>query len=43
MQHIDLVAPYRLVFGRHGPFVVNLKDEYVGHALAFYGEYGATP
>jgi FkbM family methyltransferase len=40
MQHIDLAAPYRLVFGRHGPTVVNLRDHYVGHAIATYGEYG---
>ncbi|MBC7437913.1 MAG: FkbM family methyltransferase [Bdellovibrionales bacterium] len=40
MQHIDLAPPYRLVFGRHGPTLVNLQDVYVGNAIATYGEYG---
>ncbi|MBC7434601.1 MAG: FkbM family methyltransferase [Bdellovibrionales bacterium] len=40
MQHIDLAPPYRLVFGRHGPTLVNLQDVYVGNAIAAYGEYG---
>lgn len=40
MQHIDLDPPYRLVFGRHGPCLVNVKDTYVGNAIATYGEYG---
>ena len=40
MQHIDMAPPYRLVFGRHGPTLVNLQDVYVGNAIATYGEYG---
>jgi len=40
MQFIDLAPPYRLVFGRHGPCLVNLQDVYVGNAIATYGEYG---
>lgn len=40
MQFLDLAPPYRLVFGRHGPCLVNTADVYVGQAIAFYGEYG---
>lgn len=40
MQHIDLAPPYRLVFGRHGPCLVNMQDVYVGNAIGNYGEYG---
>ncbi|RYX88557.1 MAG: FkbM family methyltransferase [Comamonadaceae bacterium] len=40
MQHIDLAPPYRLVFGRHGPCLVNMQDVYVGSAIGNYGEYG---
>lgn len=40
MQHIDLEPPYRLVFGRHGPCLVNMQDMYVGNAIGNYGEYG---
>ncbi len=40
MQFIDLAPPYRLVFGKHGPCLVNLHDVYVGNAIATYGEYG---
>jgi FkbM family methyltransferase len=40
MQCIELASPYRLVFGRHGPFLVNTQDVYLGHAIATYGEYG---
>lgn len=31
---------YQLINGRHGVFVVNPRDYYVGHAIAAYGEYG---
>jgi FkbM family methyltransferase len=31
---------YQLINGRHGVFVVNPRDYYVGHAIAIYGEYG---
>jgi FkbM family methyltransferase len=40
MQYIDLEPPYRLVFGRHGPTLVNTQDQFVGQAIAVYGEYG---
>jgi FkbM family methyltransferase len=40
MQHIDLTPPYRLVFGKHGPCLVNMQDMYVGSAIGNYGEYG---
>ena len=30
----------RLVAGRHGYFLVNRCDQYVGQALFCYGEYG---
>ncbi len=29
-----------MVFGRHGPCLVNTQDVYVGQAIAAYGEYG---
>lgn len=40
MQPVDLAlpAPYQLVVGRHGPFLVNTLDVYVGNAIATYGE-----
>ena len=40
MQYIELNPPYRLVFGRHGHFLVSGNDMYVGQAIAVYGEYG---
>ena len=40
MRHIiQLRGHQRLVEGRHGSFVYNLHDHYVGKALEFYGEY----
>jgi FkbM family methyltransferase len=32
-------APYRLVHGAHGVFLVNRNDFYIGQALELYGEY----
>lgn len=40
MQIIDCEPPYQLVRGRHGWFLANLEDVYVGRALLHYGEYG---
>lgn len=31
---------YQLIIGKHGVFVVNPEDIYVGQAIATYGEYG---
>lgn len=31
---------YQLINGKHGVFVINPQDYYVGHAIALYGEYG---
>lgn len=32
--------PYRLIDGRHGRFLVNPHDFYLGRAMIMYGEYG---
>lgn len=40
MQIIDCQKPYRLVKARHGWFLANTQDEYIGCALLTYGEYG---
>ena len=31
--------PNRLVAGRHGQFLYNTNDRYIGRSLEFYGEY----
>lgn len=38
-QPLSLVEPQRLIRGRHGWFVYNRHDQYVGQALEAYGEY----
>ena len=40
MEIQDFPAPYKLVKGRHGWFLANPHDVYVGRALITYGEYG---
>jgi FkbM family methyltransferase len=40
MEALELTPPYRLVRARHGWFLVNTSDIYVGQAVAAYGEYG---
>ena len=40
MQIIDCEEPYQLVKGRHGWFLVNAQDVYIGRAMLAYGEYG---
>jgi FkbM family methyltransferase len=37
---MPLAGPQRLMSGRHGWFVYNHHDQYVGQALEHYGEYG---
>lgn len=39
LESIELGSGRRLVRGRHGWFLVNLNDQYIGQALARYGEY----
>lgn len=39
---IELPGFHHLVFGRHGTFVANNKDIYVGGALITYGEFSET-
>lgn len=39
MQFIDLDPKLRLVHGRHGWFLVNRMDRYIGRSLELYGEY----
>lgn len=36
---LSLAEPQQLIHGRHGWFVYNRHDHYVGQALAAYGEY----
>jgi hypothetical protein len=36
---IKLVGHQRMIEGKHGPFVYNHHDHYVGMALELYGEY----
>ncbi len=36
---VKLVGHQRLIEGKHGPFVYNHHDHYVGMALELYGEY----
>lgn len=36
---VQLAGHQRLIEGRHGPFVYNHYDRYVGRALELYGEY----
>jgi FkbM family methyltransferase len=36
---IDIPPPNRLVGSRHGPFLVNANDAYVGRSLLVYGEF----
>ncbi len=38
-QALVLAGPQRLIPGRHGWFVYNRQDQYVGQALENYGEY----
>jgi FkbM family methyltransferase len=40
MEAYDWEKPYKLIKGRHGWFLANPNDVYVGLALACYGEYG---
>lgn len=40
MQIIDCASPYKLVKARHGWFLVNPDDLYLGRAVFIYGEYG---
>jgi FkbM family methyltransferase len=40
MQIIDCEKPYQLVKARHGWFLANPQDFYLGKALLTYGEYG---
>ncbi len=40
IQIIDCTSPYKLVKGRHGWFLVNPDDVYLGRAVFCYGESG---
>lgn len=42
MRVIDCERPYQVVKARHGWFVVNAQDIYIGRALISYGEYCET-
>lgn len=39
MKYIDLIGTQRMVHGRHGYFIYNQYDLYVGKSLEVYGEY----
>lgn len=39
MQIFDLATPYKLIQARHGLFLANPGDLYIGRALLKYGEY----
>jgi len=40
LRTLELAKPYQLIKGRHGWFLVNPDDVYLGRAITHYGEYG---
>jgi len=40
METMEVAKPYQIVKTRHGWFLANYEDVYLGRALLLYGEYG---